>query len=287
MPGRNGAFAFWLKDIDDLLGEYLLGVHAGLVSADGTGKRFIADGLDPTFSPNGRMLAISAEPARGGIVLRRLDGRQVRRLTTADDHGPTWSPSGRRVAYARLHCEESVVDYAPPVCSSQGIYAIGVDGRDEQVLAGDGLEPAWSSTGELAFVRSTRPYWLGGTSPGEGGIHVVGEDGIPRQIVPRGSSPDWSPQGDRLVFRRRTGHHWALFVVGADGSGLRRLLATRDRLASPVWSPDGERIAFLQRRAVFSISPAGRNYRRLFGRLSCGPCDGAEGADGIAWQPRR
>jgi Tol biopolymer transport system component len=284
MPGRNGDLAFWIADIDDLLGYYVEGLYVGLVSPNGTNRRFIARGLDPAFSPSGHTLAISAERP-WGIVLRRLDGRRIRRLTTSNDHAPAWSPSGRRVAFSRLHCVESDIDYAPPDCVSRGIYTIGRDGNDERLVVEDGLEPAWSRTGTIAFVRSSKPYPLGGVSPGEGGIQVLpGTGGAPRQIANRGFSPDWSPLGDRLVFLRQTGRNKALFVVNADGSGLRRLHVTGDDLASPVWAPDGRTIAFLENYVAFTISPTGRNRRRLL-RFPC-PCD-TEGGFGLAWQSRR
>lgn len=61
-PGRNGAVAFWLKEIDDLLGEYLEGVHVGVVTPGHRRVHFIADGLEPAFSPDGRTLAMSDGP---------------------------------------------------------------------------------------------------------------------------------------------------------------------------------------------------------------------------------
>jgi hypothetical protein len=285
-PGRNGDIAFWIADIDDLLGDYVEGVHVGLVSPTGTRRRFLARGLDPAFSPNGRTLAISAETP-WGIELRRLDGTRIRRLTNSNDHAPAWSPSGQRIAFSRLHCVESDVDYAPPDCESRGIYTIGRDARGQRLLVEDGLEPAWSRTGSIAFVRSSDPYRLGGVGTGDGGIHVLPSGGgVPRELVKSGFSPDWSPRGDRLVFLRKTGRNKALFVVNANGTGLRRLHVTGNHLASPIWAPNGRSIAFLEDYEAFTISPSGKNRRRLL-RFPCGPCAvTAEAADGLAWQPR-
>ncbi len=58
------------------------------------------------------------------------------------------------------------------------------------------------------------------------------------------TTPAWSPDGRQLVFSGLTGGVSDLWVVGADGTGLRRL--TDDRFADlhPVWSPDGRTIAF-------------------------------------------
>ncbi|HWN18601.1 MAG TPA: BamA/TamA family outer membrane protein [Gemmatimonadales bacterium] len=58
------------------------------------------------------------------------------------------------------------------------------------------------------------------------------------------TTPSWSPDGQQLVFTGYDGGLSDLFVVGRDGSGLRRL--TEDKYADlhPVWSPDGRTIAF-------------------------------------------
>ena len=58
------------------------------------------------------------------------------------------------------------------------------------------------------------------------------------------TTPSWSPDGKQLVFTGYDGGISDLFVVNADGSGLRRL--TNDKYADlqPSWAPDGKTIAF-------------------------------------------
>lgn len=58
------------------------------------------------------------------------------------------------------------------------------------------------------------------------------------------TTPSWSPDGKQLVFTGYDGGITDLFVVNADGSGLRRL--TNDKYADlqPAWGPDGKTIAF-------------------------------------------
>ena len=57
--------------------------------------------------------------------------------------------------------------------------------------------------------------------------------------IARGSQPDGSPDGRRVVF---VGLHGGVFLVGIDGLGLRRLFQS-DTFAEPRWSPDGRTIA--------------------------------------------
>jgi hypothetical protein len=54
--------------------------------------------------------------------------------------------------------------------------------------------------------------------------------------------PTWSPDGSRVAF---AGEDGGIYVIGADGSGVRMIAGTEGRFASHLtWSPDGEQIAF-------------------------------------------
>jgi TolB protein len=66
----------------------------------------------------------------------------------------------------------------------------------------------------------------------------------------------WSPDGRRIAFSRSYGGGEALFVMRADGTGVRRVttpVTTPDGVpsadAAPAWSPDGARLAFASDRA--------------------------------------
>jgi dipeptidyl aminopeptidase/acylaminoacyl peptidase len=55
----------------------------------------------------------------------------------------------------------------------------------------------------------------------------------------------WSPDGTRLAFiaAEPNGHHTAVFIVNADGTGLRRLTSPANDAETAAWSPDGTQIA--------------------------------------------
>jgi Tol biopolymer transport system component len=81
-----------------------------------------------------------------------------------------------------------------------------------------------------------------------------------------GSWPAWSPDGSRLAFSsvRRSG----IWVMNADGSGLRRATKSPTLDIQPTWSPDGRRLAFARfvrgyQSEIFVVGVNGKGLRRL------------------------
>lgn len=105
--------------------------------------------------------------------------------------------------------------------------------------------------------------------------------------------PQWSPDGSRIVFSRRLGDDWELFVMGADGSNPQRLTFEPNYWdVAPAWSPSGDQIVWARwdgdGYATIEIMNAdGSNQRRLAsgcrwlqnlrwhpaGKLIAGDCD--------------
>ena len=55
----------------------------------------------------------------------------------------------------------------------------------------------------------------------------------------------WSPEGDKLAFSDHACTDESdLFVMNADGTGVRQLFETRANETEATWSPDGKKIAF-------------------------------------------
>ncbi len=54
----------------------------------------------------------------------------------------------------------------------------------------------------------------------------------------------WLPDGSQIVFHSRRTGNLDIFVINADGTGVRQLTSTPTHEFFPVWSPDGTQITF-------------------------------------------
>jgi len=83
--------------------------------------------------------------------------------------------------------------------------------------------------------------------------------------------PDWSPDGREIVFvSEDSGGIGDLYVVAADGSGLRRLTSDAARYENPAWAPEGDWIAFVKGKredwSLYLIRPDGSELQRVEGK---------------------
>jgi Tol biopolymer transport system component len=78
----------------------------------------------------------------------------------------------------------------------------------------------------------------------------------------------WSPGGRQIVFGRTSFHDCssksAIYVVNADGTGLRRITPWGFCDDDGSWSPDGTRIAFVKDNGdIFTVHPDGTGLTQL------------------------
>jgi Tol biopolymer transport system component len=242
VPGVNG----------DLLFRQVQGGDSELyrIGADGSSMRDVshapsAQDLDPTWSPNGALIAY-ARKATGGqlppdIWVMFGDGSGRTRLTTdtVPERQPAWSPNGASIAYAR----------AGGNFGGFHIWVMNQDGSNQHEVThpwakASDTDPTWSPDGtRLAFIRS-KP----GSFPE---LYVVNADGSGlTRLTLNGlieGHPSWSPDGTRIAFDRCCPAGQSDIYVIDLATRIETDLTnspTADEF-DPAWSPDATRIAFV------------------------------------------
>ena len=184
-----------------------------------------------------------------GTGLRRVTPPRPRRSDAYGSSSPTWSPDGRRIAFAssgRAMREDAPSDVFVARPDGTGLRQI-TRTRDSAD------QPVWSPAGDrIAFVRS-----ISSRRALRGAIYTVDPGGGALRRLTTGRyydlSPTWSPDGARIAFVRITFTaeqlNTELYVMNADGSGQAKLA---DVVGSGVaWSPLGDRLLLADARDRF------------------------------------
>jgi Tol biopolymer transport system component len=190
--------------------------------------------IEPAISPDGKLVAYSAQTAAGmRIFVRQIEGGRANLLTGDLDgnHGwPRWSPDGSRISFA----------------AKGGIYLVPALGGTPKRTIEVGATHAWSPDGRQLAYGNAQGIWV---QPLAGG---------PARSVMKGAtlhSPAWSPDGRLIAFAegsRATFSNLSANSIWAkpteSGSPVRLSDSTHVNL-SPVWAADG--------RSVLYVSNAG------------------------------
>jgi Tol biopolymer transport system component len=216
------------------------GDHVWLMRDDGSGQRRLTRGADPSWSPDGRKIALSVDRIRyewaSQIWVVDADGHGLRRLTTVersyDTHSsPVWSPDGKTIAF------EGYND------GNYWINVVGVDGSGQRELSqwpyGD-VAPVWSRDGRSIMF----------TNISNDAVYVMRPDGSGRRVVGRVDGEDrnrglvWSPDRRRFTVLIDAD----LWLLTAEGRPLVKLFDSPidkpERWGDIAWAPDGRTIAF-------------------------------------------
>lgn len=215
-------------------------VELWVMRGDGSGKRALArigteTSSPPLWSPNGKKIAFrtwsdpDCESGTVSCALARMAVVDVARgVVRVAGRTPgvgsfSWSPDGRRLAYAGER------EYGG---GARTLETVRADGTERRVLArfrnGDIREVAWSPRGDrIAYVRNG---WIWLRRPAGGAA--------PARIGP-GTTIRWAPRGGRLLYRAGG----SLRILDPSTRRSRRLARTGED-PQPAWSPDGRLVAY-------------------------------------------
>jgi Tol biopolymer transport system component len=243
-----------------------------------------------SVQPNGKIAFVGG----GDIHVVDPDGTNETRLTHTrkEEKDPVWSPDGEKLAFLRIdgHCVS--------------IYVINSDGTNETRLTrateGQLSELTWSPDGErLAFVHGSLYednndiYTIDADRNLSGSKTRLTNTKRTENKTTSYSSPSWSPDGEKIAFRRNQRvveerqsasasasvdstaspepvETSGTYVMNADGTDLGELPLEEGLGGSPSWSPDGEKIAVSTGTDIYTINSDGTDLTYLTGSPGLG-----------------
>jgi Tol biopolymer transport system component len=180
-----------------------------------------------------------------GGPLKVIDVASGAARELAQGEGPSWSPDGSRIAFL----------------AQDGIAVVHVASGEVTRLRVRARLPLWSPRGDTILF---------GTGSGLSAGNADGSGLRPLTSIGSSTAAAWSPDGRQIAFAEESptaDESDGVFVVHADGSGIRRIGTTLHASIAgeraPAWSPDGTLVAFAGQSRIRTVRPDGTGGRWL------------------------
>jgi len=215
------------------------------------------------FSPDGKTLAFIRTVGIGcdDIYLASVGGGEAKRLTSDNRwiHGLAWTSDGREIVFSSNRGR------------TFGLWSIPVSGGAPKPFGAGGqnvFHPAVArGRNHLAYVQELMDsnLWRMGVSSS------TGRGNPPIRLISSTqleSSPQYSPDGKKIVFASERSGSSEIWICNSDGSAPVQLTSFGGAgVGTPRWSSDGSRIAFDSTQAgqtdIYVVNAEGGLVRRL------------------------
>lgn len=227
-----------------------------VMNADGTNVTELANGIDPTYSPDGTKIAyVVGNGETSNIWVMNADGSNQARLTeTYQAFAPAWSPDGTKVAFVSSHQ------------NGFQVYVINADGTNQQKLEVGNtsiyykFSPAFSPDG-------TKIYIVGYAQTGNGtaeNLYAVNADNSGGFVqltfaasLINSDTLAVAPDGQTIVAR----YQHDLRAIATNGSGTITNLTNGNTQIDrhPAFAPNGAKIVFQRDDYLYVMNADGSN----------------------------
>jgi TolB protein len=186
----------------------------------------------PSFSPDGRQLALTLSQEDGNLDIYTLDTatQVLRRLTEspAIDTEPTWSTDGRSI-YFTSDRQGGPQIYRVSADGSGGTERVTFEGRYN---ARARVSSRVSEDGDrLAVVHESQDsYRIALVDPRNGFTQVLTNGELDE-------SPSFAPNGAQIIYATRDGDRGVLASVSSDGRIRQQIASVAGDVREPVWGP--------------------------------------------------
>ncbi len=201
--------------------------------------------IEPRLSPNGQTVAYGDE---GHVWIAPTAGGPPRRLV--EGGSPVWVGNARLVVTVERDraTRLAVIDTADPWprrLASRHFDLVEHGDEGQAAISPDATEVAYTFTPRADLNRSE--IRVASLKSGE----VRALTGTPRM---HDREPNWSPDGQQLLYASERSGFYELHLVAADGSGERQLTNAQADHSETDWHPDGKRVLAVRgRRNRFDV----------------------------------
>lgn len=248
-----------------------------LVQPDGPEPHLLFSHAEhPDWSPDGKLIAVVAALANNisEIWTVNADGTDDKQRVSCSGPpctsfgGPAWSPDGTQLAFfrnlkpnvPRYEDSQVAIEVLDVATGATRVVAMSPRADTESIQY---VGPRWSPDGtQIVFAVHSYPMPPTDENIVSSSIAVVKADGSevdsPRILTDPtlfAAYPDWSPDGQRIVFNtypigsfQDTKKAQNLYTIRPDGTELTQITHFGEndtRAIEPTWTPDGSRIIFV------------------------------------------